>query len=177
MLQKYLNPPDSSKKEHAYGDQLIREGDKVMQIRNNYQAQWEIIGKYNIPIDSGMGVFNGDMGIVKEINEYSQDVVVEFDENRRVRYPFSELDEIELSYAITIHKSQGSEYPAVIMPILGGPRMLLNRNLLYTAVTRAKSTVCILGSSSTLMDMVDNEQQLKRYTGLADRIKEVFDAI
>ncbi|WP_092247441.1 SF1B family DNA helicase RecD2 [Butyrivibrio sp. INlla21] len=175
VLQKYLNPPESSKKEHAYGDQLIREGDKVMQIRNNYQAQWEVIGKYNIPIDSGMGVFNGDMGIVKEINEYSQDVVVEFDENRRVRYPFSELDEIELSYAITIHKSQGSEYPAVIMPILGGPRMLLNRNLLYTAVTRAKSTVCILGSSATLMNMVDNEQQLKRYTGLADRIKEVFD--
>ncbi|MBR4832576.1 MAG: AAA family ATPase, partial [Butyrivibrio sp.] len=175
VLQKYLNPPDPSKKEHAYGDQIIREGDKVMQIRNNYQAQWEIVGKYNIPIDSGMGIFNGDMGVVKEINEYSQDIVVEFDENRRVRYPFSELDEIELSYAITIHKSQGSEYPAVIMPILGGPRMLLNRNLLYTAVTRAKSTVCILGSSATLMDMVDNEQQLKRYTGLEDRIKEIFD--
>ncbi len=176
ILQEYLNPPDKSKKEHVYGDLILREGDKVMQIRNNYQAQWEVVGKYNIPVDSGMGVFNGDMGIVKEINEYSQDVVVEFDENRRVRYPFSELDELELSYAITIHKSQGSEYPAVVMPILGGPRMLLNRNLLYTAVTRAKSTVCILGSSQTLMNMVDNEQQLKRYTGLTDRIREVFDA-
>ncbi len=176
ILQEYLNPPDKSKKEHLYGDLILREGDKVMQIRNNYQAQWEIVGKYNVPIDSGMGIFNGDMGIVREINEYSQDVVVEFDENRRVRYPFSELDELELSYAITIHKSQGSEYPAVIMPILGGPRMLLNRNLLYTAVTRAKSTVCILGSSQTLMNMVDNEQQLRRYTGLTDRIREVFDA-
>ncbi len=177
VLQEYLNPPDPSKKEHAYGDMTLREGDKVMQIRNNYQAEWEVVGKYNVPIDSGMGIFNGDMGIVKEINEYSQDLVVEFDEHRRVRYPFSELDELELSYAITIHKSQGSEYPAVILPILGGPRMLLNRNLLYTAVTRAKSTVCILGSSQTLMTMVDNEEQLKRYTGLSDRIKEVFDAI
>ncbi len=175
ILQEYLNPPDSSKKEHAYGDMLLREGDKVMQIKNNYQAQWEVVGKYNIPVDSGMGIFNGDMGIVREINEYSQDLVVEFDESRRVRYPFSELDEIELAYAITIHKSQGSEYPAVIMPILGGPRMLLNRNLLYTAVTRAKSTVCILGSSKTIQEMVDNQEQLKRYTGLKDRIIEFFD--
>ena len=175
VLQEYLNPPDSSKKEHAYGDQIIREGDKVMQIRNNYQAEWEVVGKYNVPIDSGTGIFNGDMGIVREINEYSQELVVEYDEHRRVRYPFSELDEIELSYAITIHKSQGSEYPAVIMPILGGPRMLLNRNLLYTAVTRAKNTVCILGSSQTLFSMVENEQQLKRYTGLKDRIQDFFD--
>ncbi len=147
-----------------------------MHIKNNYQAEWEVVGKYNVPIDSGTGIFNGDMGIVREINEYSQDVVVEYDEHRRVRYPFSDLDEIELSYAITIHKSQGSEYPAVVMPILGGPRMLLNRNLLYTAVTRAKSTVCILGSSQTLFSMVDNEQQLKRYTGLRDRIEEFFNA-
>ncbi len=176
VLQEYLNPPAPSKKEHTYGDLILREGDKVMQIRNNYQAEWEVVGKYNVPIDSGTGIFNGDMGIVREINEYSQDVVVEYDEHRRVRYPFSDLDEIELSYAITIHKSQGSEYPAVVMPILGGPRMLLNRNLLYTAVTRAKSTVCILGSSQTLFSMVDNEQQLKRYTGLRDRIEEFFNA-
>ena len=176
ILQEYLNPPDKSKKEHVYGELTLREGDKVMQIKNNYQAQWEVVGKHNIQVDSGLGVFNGDMGIVREINEYSQDVVVEFDEHRRVRYPFSELDELELSYAITIHKSQGSEYPAVIMPLLGGPRMLLNRNLLYTAVTRAKNTVCILGSSQTVLNMTANEQQLKRYTGLKDRIREVFDA-
>ena len=175
ILQEYLNPPGEGKKEHAYGDHVFREGDKVMQIRNNYQATWEIVGKYNIAVDSGMGVFNGDMGVVKEINEYSQDMVVEFDENKRVRYPFADLDELELSYAITIHKSQGSEYPAVIMPLLGGPRMLLNRNLLYTAVTRAKNTVCILGSSQTVMTMVSNEQQLRRYTGLKDRIKDIFE--
>ncbi len=175
ILQEYLNPPTSTKKEHVYGDMLIREGDKVMQIKNNYQAQWEVVGKHNIVVDSGMGIFNGDMGVVREINEYSQDLVVEYDEHRRVRYPFSELDEIELSYAITIHKSQGSEYPAVILPVLGGPRMLLNRNLLYTAVTRAKSTVCILGSSQTIEQMVDNEEQLKRYTGLKDRIIDFFD--
>ncbi len=175
VLQEYLNPPSPSKKEHAYGDNLLREGDKVMQIRNNYQAQWEVKGNFNIPIDSGAGIFNGDMGIVKEIDEYSQELIVEFDERRQVRYPFADLDEIELAYAITIHKSQGSEYPAVIMPILGGPRMLLNRNLLYTAVTRARNTVCILGSSQTLKTMVDNQEQLKRYTGLKDRILEVFD--
>ncbi len=175
VLQEHLNPPDSSKKEHIQGECLFREGDKVMQIRNNYQANWEVVGKYNIAIDSGTGVFNGDMGVVKEINEYSQDIIVEFDEGRRVRYPFAELDELELAYAITIHKSQGSEYPAVVLPILGGPRVLLNRNLLYTAVTRARSTVCILGSSSTLMSMVENEEQLKRYTGLKDRIIEVFN--
>ena len=176
ILQEYLNPPDPSKKEHTYGETLFREGDKVMQIKNNYQAQWEVVGKYNIAVDSGMGIFNGDMGIIREINEYSQDLVVEYDEKRRVRYPFADLDEIELSYAITIHKSQGSEYPAVILPILGGPRMLLNRNLLYTAVTRAKSTVVILGSNQTLEQMVDNEEQLKRFTGLKDRISEFFDA-
>ncbi len=176
ILQKYLNPPAENKKEHMCGDTTFREGDKVMQIRNNYQLVWEIVGNYGVAIDSGMGVFNGDMGIIREINEYSQDIVVEFDERRRVRYPFSDLDELELSYAITIHKSQGSEYPAVVLPIMRGPRMLLNRNLLYTAVTRAKNTVCILGSSQTLFDMVDNEEQLKRYTGLRDRITEVFDA-
>ena len=175
-LHQSCEPPDGEKEEKTYSGKRFREGDKVMQIKNNYQAQWEVVGKHNIPVDSGLGVFNGDMGIVREINEYSQDVVVEFDEHRRVRYPFSELDELELSYAITIHKSQGSEYPAVIMPLLGGPRMLLNRNLLYTAVTRAKNTVCILGSSQTVLNMTANEQQLKRYTGLKDRIREVFDA-
>lgn len=174
ILQEYLNPPDKSKKEHVAGDVTFREGDKVMQIKNNYQAQWKVLGKFNTEVDSGMGIFNGDMGIIKEINEFSQDLTVEYDEHRLVRYQFFELDEIELSYAITIHKSQGSEYPAVIMPILGGPRMLLNRNLLYTGITRARSTVCILGSRQTLTEMVDNEQQLRRYTGLRERIHEVF---
>ncbi len=175
VLQKYLNPADRTKKEYTYGEHLFREGDKVMQIRNNYQAEWEVIGKYNIPIDKGMGVFNGDMGTVIEINEGMRELIVEFDEGRRVTYPFSELDQMELAYAITIHKSQGSEYPAVILPLLGGPRMLFNRNLLYTAVTRAKSCVVILGNENTVYEMVDNEEKLKRYTGLLDRLKEVFD--
>ena len=175
ILQRYLNPPDPLKKEHLSNEQTFREGDKVMQVRNNYQAEWKVLGKNNIEVDSGLGIFNGDMGIVKEINEYSQELVVEFDDNRRVRYAFSDLDELELSYAITIHKSQGSEYPAVIVPILSGPRVLLNRNLLYTAVTRARKTVCILGSRQKVYDMAANEQQLKRYTGLKDRITEFFD--
>ncbi len=174
ILQKYLNPADRSKKEYAFGDRLLREGDKVMQIRNNYQAEWEVLGKYGIPTDKGMGVFNGDMGYIQKINEPMRELTVEFDEGRCVTYPFSELDELELAYAITIHKSQGSEYPAVILPLLGGPKMLLNRNLLYTAVTRAKSCVVILGSENTVENMIDNEEQLKRYTGLERIIREVL---
>lgn len=174
VLQKYLNPVDDKKREYTYGERLFREGDKVMQIKNNYQAEWEVLGRYGIPTDSGMGVFNGDMGFVKEINNAMHELTVEFDEGRCVTYPFSELDELELAYAITIHKSQGSEYPAVILPLLGGPRMLLNRNLLYTAVTRAKSCVVVLGSESTVQEMIDNEEQLKRYTGLKSRIEEAM---
>ena len=128
ILQRYLNPADPHKKEHSYGNTVFREGDKVMQIKNNYQLEWEIVGRYNIPIDKGMGVFNGDMGRVLEINETMSTLLVEFDDGRRVNYPFSGLEELELSYAITIHKSQGSEYPAVILPLLGGPRMLFNGN-------------------------------------------------
>lgn len=174
ILQRYLNPPDESKKEHAYGDGFFREGDKVMQIKNNYQMEWEVVSKYGIPIDKGMGIFNGDMGTVREIDEFSQELVVEFDEHRRVTYPFHQLEEIELAYAVTIHKSQGSEYPAVIMPLLSGPRMLFNRNLLYTGVTRAKHCVTILGSRQTVSDMIANEQENKRYTSLCDRIKEMM---
>jgi exodeoxyribonuclease V alpha subunit len=174
VLQKYLNPVDDKKREYTYGERLFREGDKVMQIKNNYQAEWEVLGKYGIPTDSGMGVFNGDMGFIKEINNPMRELTVEFDEGRCVTYPFSELDELELAYAITIHKSQGSEYPAVILPLLGGPRMLLNRNLLYTAVTRARSCVVVLGSDSTVQEMIDNEEQLKRYTGLRIRIEEAM---
>ena len=133
--------------------------------------------KYNIPVDSGMGVYNGDMGIVKEINEYSQDIVVEFDEHRRVRYPFSELDEIELSYAITIHKSQGSEYPAVIIPILDPPMPLVYRNLLYTGVTRAKKLLIAVGDPRELEKMVENNKRTLRYTMLDDLLKRTEDFI
>ena len=173
ILQEYLNPADSLKKEYHTGDDLFREGDKVMQIRNNYQLEWEIVSKYGIPIDKGLGVFNGDMGIIKEINEYAQNVVVEYDEQKRVTYPFAGLDELELAYAITIHKSQGSEYPAVLMPLLSGPRMLFNRNLLYTGVTRAKSCVTILGSKQIVNTMIENENEQRRFTSLGKRMKEM----
>ena len=173
ILQKYLNPESKEKEEHVYGDTIFRVGDKVMQIRNNYQLEWEIVSKYNIPIDKGIGVFNGDMGIVKEIFNYNQTLVVEFDDMRRVTYPFSGLDELELAYAITIHKSQGSEYPAIIMPLLSGPKQLFNRNLLYTGVTRARNCLTILGSRETVEGMVSNNNQNMRYTGLEKRIREV----
>ena len=173
ILQKYLNPPSEKKKEYLSGDTLYREKDKVMQIKNNYQLEWEVVSSYGIPIDKGLGVFNGDIGMIVEINEYTHNVVVEYDEHKRVTYQFSQLDEIELAYAITIHKSQGSEYPAVVMPLLSGPRLLFNRNLLYTGVTRAKNCVTILGSSETLQEMIDNINQNRRYSGLSERIKEI----
>ena len=173
ILQKYLNPESKEKKEHIYGDTIFRVGDKVMQIRNNYQLEWEIVSKYNIPIDKGVGVFNGDMGRVKEIYEYNQTLLVEFDDLRMVTYPFSMLDELELAYAITIHKSQGSEYPAVVIPLLSGPKQLFNRNLLYTGVTRARNCLTILGSKETLEGMIENNQENMRYSGLSARLREV----
>ena len=173
ILQRYLNPPDAGKKEHISGDTVYREGDKVMQVKNNYQLEWEIVSRYGIPVDRGTGVFNGDMGRIREINEAASCLVVEYDEQKRVTYPFAMLEELELSYAVTIHKSQGSEYPAVILPLLTGPRMLFNRNLLYTAITRAKSCVTILGSSDTVRSMIENVSENKRYTALAERIQEM----
>lgn len=175
ILQQYLNPPSEEKIQIPHGDGVIRLGDKVMQIKNNYQLEWEIVSKYGIAIDQGQGVFNGDVGIVKEINETAKTIIVEYDDLRRVTYPINSLDEIELAYAITIHKSQGSEYPAVIMPLLTGPRMLFNRNLLYTGVTRAKKCVTILGSKDTVYQMIANENEQKRYTGLKDRICEMIE--
>ncbi len=174
ILQQYLNPPSPEKREHRVGeDRVFREGDKVMQVRNNYQLEWEIVTKYNIPVEKGIGVFNGDMGIIQEISEASSALTVEFDEHRRVTYSFTGLEELELAYAVTVHKSQGSEYPAVVMPILSGPRMLLNRKLLYTAVTRAKNCVTILGSSKTLQEIIENEGENRRYTSLDQRIREL----
>ena len=157
ILQRYLNPPDASKKEKEIGQGLFREGDKVMQVRNNYQLEWEIRGRYGIPIEKGVGVFNGDTGIIKTINEFAETAEVEFEDGRWAEYSFKQLDELELAYAVTIHKSQGSEYPAVIIPLLSGPRMLMNRNLLYTAVTRARKCVTVVGSEETFRDMIRNE--------------------
>ena len=173
VLQKYLNPPDKNKKEREHGQSLFREGDKVMQIRNNYQLEGEIRGAYNIPTEKGVGVFNGDMGIVEEINTFSETLTVVYEERRFVEYSFKQLDELELAYAVTIHKSQGSEYPAVVIPLLGGPKMLMSRNLLYTAVTRAKRCVTIVGSEVTFNDMIHNKQERGRYTSLRERIEEM----
>lgn len=175
ILQEYLNPPSPKKKEHSYGDTLFRMGDKVMQIKNNYQLEWEVVSRYGIPIDKGLGVFNGDIGIIKEMNEFAQTLTIEFDEMKKVQYSFQQLEELELAYAITIHKSQGSEYPAIIIPLLGGPRMLLNRNLLYTGVTRGRNCVTILGSRETLNTMIANENEQKRYTSLSKRLKEIVE--
>ena len=172
ILQQYLNPPDKKKTEKEYGEKLFREGDKVMQIKNNYQLEWEIATKFGLVVDKGVGVFNGDMGIITEINTYNETLEVEFDEKRKVTYPFQLLDELELAYAITIHKAQGSEYPAVVIPLLQGPRQLFYRNLLYTAVTRAKKCVTLVGSETTFFEMIKNVNEQNRYTSLADRIKE-----
>lgn len=172
VLQEYLNPKDAGKQEKEGSSTLFREGDKVMQIKNNYQLEWETRGKNGIAVDRGMGVFNGDMGVIDNINFYTEKVTVKFDDDRYVEYPFKQIDELELAYAVTVHKSQGSEYPAVVIPLLSGPRMLMNRNILYTAVTRAKKCVCIVGTEEVFYGMVDNTNEQKRYSTLAQRIRE-----
>ncbi|WP_186423567.1 ATP-dependent RecD-like DNA helicase [Lacrimispora celerecrescens] len=173
ILQEYLNPPGDGKAEKETAGVTYRVGDKVMQIKNNYNIEWEVRNKYGIPMDKGTGVYNGDMGIVREINAFAELVTVEFDEGRMVDYSFKQLEELELAYAITIHKSQGSEYPAVVIPVFSGPRMLMTRNLIYTAVTRAKSCVCLVGMPEIFGDMVNNEMEQRRYSGLKDRICEI----
>lgn len=171
VLQRYLNPPGSSKREHECGSVLFREGDKVMQIKNNYQLEWEVRGKYGIAVEKGIGIFNGDTGILKEINEFAEMASVEFEDGRIAEYSFKQLEELELAYAVTIHKSQGSEYPAVVIPVFPGPKMLLNRNLLYTAVTRARKCVTLVGNEETFMEMIHNEKQQNRYSSLDIRLK------
>lgn len=173
ILQQYLNPPEAEKKEKEHGQGLFREGDKVMQIKNNYQLEWEIRGNYGIPVEKGVGVFNGDTGIIREINLFAETVTVEFEEKRFVEYSFKQLEELELAYAITIHKAQGSEYPAVVIPLLQGPKMLMNRNLLYTAVTRARKCVTLVGDERTFFDMESNQMEQNRYTALDVRIREI----
>lgn len=172
ILQQYLNPPEPGKKEKEYGDKVFREGDKVMQTKNNYQLEWEIRSKYGFAIDRGMGVFNGDMGIIREINDYTETMTIVYDDEKVVEYPFKLLEELEHAYAITIHKSQGSEYPAVVIPLLGGPRMLMNRNLLYTAVTRAKKCVTLVGSDICFAEMEQNVMEQTRYSGLRETLLE-----
>jgi exodeoxyribonuclease V alpha subunit len=172
ILQMYLNPPEKGKREKEYNGMVFREGDKVMQVKNNYQLEWEIRTKYGLAIDKGTGIFNGDTGIIEEINDFAETMTISFDEGKKVEYSFKNLEELELAYAVTIHKSQGSEYPAVVIPLLTGPQMLLNRNLLYTAVTRAKKCVTIVGNDETFEMMIRNNSEQKRYSGLKDRLLE-----
>ena len=172
ILQKYLNPPSPEKAEQAVGSGVFRVGDKVMQIRNDYQLEWEIRGKYGIAAQKGLGVFNGDLGVITSINSFGELLTVEYEEGRFVDYTFKQLDELELAYATTIHKAQGSEYPAVVIPLLGGPRMLMTRNLLYTAVTRARKCVVLTGSAETFQAMIENQTEENRYTTLDQRIRE-----
>ena len=174
ILQEYLHPPDKSKLEKESGGVTFRVGDKVMQIKNNYNIEWEVRNKYGIPVDKGTGIYNGDIGIIREINLFAELVTVEFDEGRMVEYSFKQMEELELAYAITIHKSQGSEYPAVVIPIFSGPKMLMTRNLIYTAVTRARACVCLVGVPEVFQAMVDNEMEQRRYSGLKERICEIY---
>lgn len=173
ILQRYLNPPSGNKEEYETARGLFREGDKVMQVRNDYQAEWVVRGKYGIASQSGTGVFNGDIGKITMIDPPSRTMEVTFDEARVVTYSFDQIDDLELAYAVTIHKSQGSEYPAVVIPLLSGPPMLMTRNLLYTAVTRARKCVVLVGSKKTFREMEQNETEQLRYTALADRIREI----
>ena len=173
ILQEYINPPSDKKVELEYGENIFRVGDKVMQTKNNYDMEWDIMSTYGISAQRGKGVFNGDIGIIDHINKPSRLIRITFDDGREAEYSYETLEELELAYAITIHKSQGSEYPVVIMPLLGGPRSLLYRNLLYTGVTRAKDCVVILGSENTVKEMIRCENENRRYTGLAARIGEV----
>lgn len=174
VMQQYLNPPAPDKEEKAVGDFVFREGDKVMQIKNNYQLEWEKRNRYGVAIEMGTGVFNGDSGVIQRIDTFSECVTVRFEDGREVQYDFKQLEELELAYAVTVHKSQGSEYPAVIIPMYPGPRMLMNRNLLYTAVTRAKKCVCMVGIEDVFHQMADNETEQMRFSSLDKRIKENF---
>ena len=169
-MQEFINPPSEKKRERVYGEVTFREGDKVMQIKNNYQMAWEIRGARGIVTEQGMGVFNGDVGIIKNINLFMENMEVQFDDGKFVSYSFKQLEELELAYAVTIHKSQGSEYPAVVLPLITGPRMLMTRNLLYTAVTRAKKCVTIVGVEDAVKEMVANNNEVKRHSGLGHMI-------
>ncbi|MPW26378.1 ATP-dependent RecD-like DNA helicase [Alkalibaculum sp. M08DMB] len=166
-LQNSINPPAEDKAEKSIATTVFREGDKIMQIKNNYQKEWDSIEGG----EKGKGIFNGDIGFIDKINTEGKKLTATFDYDKRVIYDFEELDEIMHSYAITVHKSQGSEFPVVIMPIFSGPSILLNRNLFYTAVTRAKDMVILVGRKQFLQGLVQNANNIKRNTGLRQRIE------
>ena len=166
-LQAVLNPPSPELEEKKFGDRIFREHDKVMQIKNNYELRW----RNQEDFTDGEGVFNGDVGFINSIDKEYNEVTVVFDGCRYVTYDFNQLDELELAYAITVHKSQGSEFPVVIMPMSWFPPMLATRNLLYTGVTRGKTAVVLVGSENKMHGMVDNNRITERYSGLAVRLQ------
>lgn len=172
ILQEKLNPSSMLKNEKEFGNYIYREGDKVMQVKNNYSLEWQCF-ENNICVANGLGVFNGDTGFIEKIDEYHKKMTIKFDDNKFVDYDFTQLDEIDLAYAITIHKSQGSEYKSIVVPIFGGPPMLMNRNLLYTAVTRAKDLVIMIGLPQTVYSMIKNKKKFERYSALDYRIKSL----
>ena len=175
QLQKYINPADENKREKEIAGVTFREGDKVMQIKNNYQLEWEQRSEAGRIYDTGTGIFNGDMGVITTINNVTNSMEVVFDEDRYVIYDSKQAEELELAYAITIHKSQGSEYPAVVMPLVSGVPMLMTRNLLYTGVTRAKKCVCIVGRKETFASMIKNQDQQKRFSGLKWLLENYYE--
>lgn len=171
-LQENLNPKEDGKKEIKYRDMIFRVGDKVMQTKNNYTIKWHRV--FGSGENDGEGVFNGDMGFIVDIDA-QDNLVVEFDNEKQVVYEDAFMDELELAYAITIHKSQGSEFPVVVMPVFMGPPLLMNRNLLYTCITRAKQLVVIVGSKKALYSMVRNDKGFDRYSGLKWRIMDIIN--
>lgn len=173
-LQDHMNPPAKDKREKKVGSYTFRTGDKVMQIKNDYDLEWEKRERHGICYERGTGIFNGDIGVITEINSFADTITVFFDDERYVEYDSKHFEELEPAYAVTVHKSQGSEYPAIVMPMYPGPHMLMNRNLLYTAVTRAKSCVCLVGLPRVFEEMEENENENKRYSGLKERILEVY---
>lgn len=164
-LQSHINPPDSKKNEHKYGQIIFREGDKIMQTKNNYDLPYSCTNG-----EKGEGIYNGDMGIINTIHPSEKYMIITFDEDKTVEYPFSNLDELDLAYAITVHKSQGSEFDYVIIPACSYMPMLMSRNLFYTAITRAKKMVIIVGSEKTVVNMTNNNSYTKRFTGLDERL-------
>ena len=173
LLQAEFNPPVSGKHERVRGDTTFREGDKVMQTRNNYQLKWKKDGA--IGIEDGQGVFNGDIGFVTFIDPQEHVMEVQFDDERTATYEGGDVDDLELAYCISVHKSQGSEFPVVIMPAVGGPPMLLTRNLFYTAVTRARRMVMIVGRENAIEQMIANVNTRRRYSALCWRLKQIMD--
>ena len=173
LLQAEFNPPAPQKHERVRGDTTFREGDKVMQTRNNYQLEWSKEGVFGW--EDGQGVFNGDIGFVTEIDPQEHTLRVRFDDDRVATYEGGDVDDLELAYCISVHKSQGSEFPVVILPAVGGPPMLLTRNLLYTAVTRARRLVMIVGREAAIDQMIANVNTRKRYSALRWRLEQMMN--